>query len=348
MKEKHIQSGANNNARKLAEDVRQLVSQLGRKLDGIWPCVDVMRGKRRVDEFPEWTFITQTEVRDIFGCVVGGDLELTNDLLMDIVLTQVFSAWRVTQGVYCFDEAIYEAVLNTEMGGPIPSEMLLRLPEWAVLVATPGMEVGGRKTNGFIACLDLDPRTLTPILILLGIEDRSVEATQIWLTPGGSLMDCIAHSVDLVRNSRNKVGEDTTVDMSFARAAVNLLLYICSQVSDVGIGSERPKNPTPKKIKNGARYFPPDKPKEWNVGVRMGAALRMAYEQASRDEGGEGGRVRPHIRRAHWHGFRSGPMKREDGTSIEARLRKFDLKWLPPIAVNVGDTELPAVIRPVK
>ena len=42
-------------------------------------------------------------------------------------------------------------------------------------------------------------------------------------------------------------------------------------------------------------------------------------------------------------------MKREDGTDIPAAARKFSLRWLPPIAVNLDDvSELPATVRPVK
>ena len=50
---------------------------------------------------------------------------------------------------------------------------------------------------------------------------------------------------------------------------------------------------------------------------------------------------RPHVRRAHWHGFWSGPR--------ESDARKLSLKWLPPIQDNLdlGD-DLPAVVRPVR
>ena len=42
-------------------------------------------------------------------------------------------------------------------------------------------------------------------------------------------------------------------------------------------------------------------------------------------------------------------MKREDGTAIPASERPFNLRWLPPIPVNLDDPDgLPATIRPVK
>lgn len=75
------------------------------------------------------------------------------------------------------------------------------------------------------------------------------------------------------------------------------------------------------------------------MGVRLGAALRRAYQAeqtgAERPHAGP----RPHVRRAHWHGYWSGP---RDGA------RRYDLRWLPPIAVALSDAnELPAVVRRV-
>ena len=58
------------------------------------------------------------------------------------------------------------------------------------------------------------------------------------------------------------------------------------------------------------------------------------------------GRTRPraHVRRAHWHGFWTGPRDPE-----RAEERRFDLRWLPPIPVAVDDVnDLPVTVRPVK
>ncbi len=55
---------------------------------------------------------------------------------------------------------------------------------------------------------------------------------------------------------------------------------------------------------------------------------------------GEGRTMRPHVRRAHWHTFLTGPRSGEQ-TPI--------LKWLPPIPINVDNPgELPVVVRDVE
>jgi hypothetical protein len=73
------------------------------------------------------------------------------------------------------------------------------------------------------------------------------------------------------------------------------------------------------------RLFEADKPTVWTVGEETGAQIKKARETATRKTGYS---VRPHMRRAHWHGFWSGP--------LTAEKRDFAVKWLPPIFVG-GD-----------
>ena len=134
----------------------------------------------------------------------------------------------------------------------------------------------------------------------------------------------------------------------WAAPILNCLLYICTQSAEITGKHGTPANPAPKKTRrDGWRLFPADGIKTWDVGVRIGAALRQAYA-AAESQGGTHTGTRPHIRRAHWHGFRTGAMKRADGTDIPTHQRQLNLRWLPPIPVNVQDvSELPAVIRKV-
>ncbi|GAP39068.1 hypothetical protein ISF6_0933 [Piscinibacter sakaiensis] len=98
--------------------------------------------------------------------------------------------------------------------------------------------------------------------------------------------------------------------------------------------------------------FPADWPSTWDVGVRLGAALRQAYQAAETGGGGAGGThagPRAHVRRAHWHTILSGPRLRDDGSAIPSGERRADLRWMPPIPVNVQDLEqLPATVRRVE
>jgi hypothetical protein len=132
---------------------------------------------------------------------------------------------------------------------------------------------------------------------------------------------------------------------------VSLVLYLCSIGSDVrdGTGSNRvPMRPEPTKTKRGQRLFPAEKHATWEVGCRIGAALRRAREQEDSEsaEKGSGDKVkagpRPHIRRAHWHSYWLGPRK-------DRKKQQILTRWLPPIPVKVdlGDSGLIPTVRPV-
>ena len=83
--------------------------------------------------------------------------------------------------------------------------------------------------------------------------------------------------------------------------------------------------------------------------MRLGAAIRDAQARSHTADAGSGAGVRPHVRRAHWHTFLSGARLREDGSAIPSSARRRELRWMPPVPVNVRDLdELPAVIHPVQ
>ncbi|MGH8769053.1 MAG: hypothetical protein ACREVT_12860 [Burkholderiales bacterium] len=126
---------------------------------------------------------------------------------------------------------------------------------------------------------------------------------------------------------------------------VSVLLYLCSASSELRDASgtlHRPQRPQFKRTRKGRRLFAPDKPTTWEAGYRLGAALRRAYAQERTEPGDTHASPRPHIRRAHWHAFWTGP-------KAEPAQRKLDVRWLPPIPVAVQDLdELVPVVRPVK
>jgi hypothetical protein len=141
-----------------------------------------------------------------------------------------------------------------------------------------------------------------------------------------------------------------------ARAAepiVSLCLYLCSEEPDIaGMLPKMPARPahrSPVRVKGGEKTFAADSPSIWGAGWRLGAILRKAREEAKSPEakevleGNEGRRgPAPHIRRAHWHTFWTGP--KSGGP------RKPALKWIPPIPVAFGEVEpgaLPAVVHRV-
>ena len=319
---------------------------------------------RSVNDWPDVIFFPRFMIERCVPDLIGNEFNTFSRCLEDdpdsafgfsqmLETGIMFSTWRMTQGIYRFDETLYSELIQTKISGEIPADVLLRLPEWCVYVETPGMKTSADgNIYGAWARIDLtsDGEMILAIMPDSDAQNTTVLSTQYFLVSQGSIEQSILATLDkwfsnLKEDEKQKVIANAAC---WAYPIINLLLYLCSGADY----AERslPCNPLPKKTKQGPRIFAANKPTSWDVGVRMGAALRAAYAAQAREQAeGDGTRsVRPHIRRAHWHGFRSGPRFAPNGDPIPVENRPFDLRWLPPIPINVGDDELPSVVRPVK
>ena len=252
------------------------------------------------------------------------------------------AAWRVTQGVYRFDPTVLDALWETPVTGDIPTEVLYHLPEWCVYVPTPERRWHGDALHGVFAHLEHDvndKRTeLRFILDVTGPGGDDPIVMPIHLGKGGvaggvaAMVREAARHIPVSVQTPDGLVEELTDDVS---PLVSLVLYLCSQAAEVrtgGGGDRRPFPPQPVKTKKGVRLFPPERPAPWEVGYRLGAALRaaLAGHEASTGSSGDHASPRPHVRRAHWHSFWVGQKDLPETRSVV-------LKWLPPIPVNVQD-----------
>ena len=118
--------------------------------------------------------------------------------------------------------------------------------------------------------------------------------------------------------------DDTPLERYPTQLVANGVAYLCSKNADI-VPSYKPQPNLPRnnaKRRSNATWH--------DVGYHVGAQLR-AYEHSRRSQANGGhGSVRPHMRRAHWHHFWTGP---RDGE------RELVLKWLSPTMVNAGKTE---------
>lgn len=265
------------------------------------------------------------------------------------------AAWRMTQGIYRIDPSLYGSLIDTPVTGDLPTDAIFQLPEWCVYVETPeSVSYADHPVHGAFAWLEHDVNHGHSELRMLLDIDHSA---------GPNLYPCIIHLggtiEEGIERARQEILKRARLDPSTATDAwiepsqkiVSLLLYMCSVVDYQRNGQPGlPVNPVGKKTKRGLRIFAPQNSTTWDVGVRMGAALRAAYhrEQAEQDATPTGRRVRPHVRRAHWHTFLSGPRLR-DGERIPPADRRRYVRWVPPIPVNVESLDaLPAAVRKVE
>ena len=325
--------------------------------------------------WPEWCYVP---LHGAYAIVSGGgDERVPHHHAHHVGIVGALAAWRMTQGIYRFDPAVYDAVRDTPVTGDVPSAVLYQLPEWCVYMETPGLEwpdAAPRAIHGVWAHLDWDmrdgeDRPLHELRLVLDTARTPAEALDtshgclsVPLILGtGTVAEAIERVVSSGRQQAQALGlpvdaaQLDAVDPAHAATilapVLSLLLYLCSQAAEITGRLGAPGNPAPKRTRrDGWRLFAADGPRAWDVGVRMGAALRRAYqaEQASGPTAEHVG-PRPHIRRSHWHTFVSGARLRPNGTEVPLLQRRRELRWLPPIPVNLQDVDqLPAVVRRVR
>lgn len=339
------------------------LEDLSRRYPQAWSMVEKFKQDRHagVIEWPAWSHVPSI----FWEAVVKQQHGVTQQWLgiehaelgIDIGRLATLGAWRMTKGIYAFDPTLYQAVIETPLKGDIPAEVLMRLPEWGVYVPTPGLSWGPKPMHGFWACLNSGHK-VGPEMFLLPDDEGTDADSHVGLLlalGAGTLSESLDEFLSREASLRKTSGLDQSEDERKATRAVyetlrpsleamfSLLLYICATAGELAEARGRPGHPEPLRTKKGLRFFAADGPRTWDVGARLGAALRAAYEKAEEERrAGEGGGVRAHVRRAHWHGYWSGP-------KAEGAVRNFAVRWMPPIPVNVDDVDaLPAVIRKVR
>lgn len=251
-------------------------------------------------------------------------------------------AWRMTKGIYKFDNELLEALWTTPLDGDLPVELFYRLPEWCCF-----LDVQKNGMGGCFVYLEEDTNTgHSELRFSFVSNDGPLISFPLHLKKDGvisGIQSAIEFSIKNVAGmpGLSELISDVSNDESVAKQAefispyVSLVLYLCSVNADIFNPRQAPHNPAPKKTKKGLRYFEKKKQTEYRVGSILGGAIRRYRAQESLNESTRHSKT-PHIRRAHFHTFRTGTGR--TNTLV---------KWLPPIPVNVLEDELVPTLRRV-
>ena len=295
-----------------------------------------------LDGLPDWcrmpTFFPYMALVSRLG---QGVYTTYRDVVMTIASMYI---WRMGKGVYRFAPELYDALVSQPFTADIPNDCLFRLPEWAVYIETPGIFIGSQAVDGFIAHLDYNlysrETDLQFAIFRHGVAQPKMLALP--LGEGGLIealkrVEAIDSMFDLPTNGQSGIREEYRTAVS---SMLQLLLYLCSEEPDMPVVEHPSRRQT---LSGGVRC--PDEPREWDVGVRIAAALRRASAIADENEvsehrvGGTHARPRPHIRCAHWATYWTGP---------RSGSRTPILRWIPPLPINMDwKTPAPTVVRPV-
>lgn len=334
---------------KTAERLQSYISQYAERFSGAWQNFDHFRAGRGVDlpNWPEWCWCPLAAAYAIIMSKHSpGSSDETLSALTDLAPLGALAAWRMTRGIYRYDSDLFSALWETPIGGDLPVDVLYRLPEWCVFVEVPeGAKCRWADVDvlGWFVHLEWDANSARPELRFVFDTEGGLIGFPVHLH-AGTLQECVASAIEVSLDSVERYGFGSGIEPALRKRNyteqiapfVSVSLYLCAEdpdVVDLRGRKERPGNPEPAKTKKGPRVFPADSATSWQVGYRIGAALRrgqnaMREEAETTGENGSRATPRPHIRRAHWHAYWTGPRQ---------CAQKAILKWLPPIPVGTGE-----------
>lgn len=267
----------------------------------------------------------------------------------DHILLAAAGTWDKTRVAVRFDSTMQRELGRTPIGGEMPCATLLHPRHWCHYFYTPQLQFFGRQVHGAFVFLDWDKTIQAMLWVFVLDMDGELPfygAVELGPWPLREALMRVYNPKRYPSSFSEKIKFANEELMPVVEPLMSMYLYMCSKAPDIiGEGAERTGYPQPVKTKNGPRYFPPNNARTWDVGVRIGAAIRQAALRPKLSTIGADGdghaSPRAHVRCAHWHHYWVGPRKLAD--------QKRELKWIHSVLVNVDDPDLlPMVIQPVK
>lgn len=334
----------------------KLIKRISADYPDAWNQMEFLHqsnGEKGFYSWPDWCYVPMAGAI----AVVAGDaqwekipLKIQHKLTSDAQAIFALTLWRRSKEVYVIDPDLKDLLFEQDGELDVPNEILLQLPYPCFYVEIPNTYLFGDKIIGFFVALEYDinngDRELKPVFVA---EDESVFSFSIHI-------DCktISESVDLLNkegleNCSTKEVKDLMLRSmqhsdevkQFLKQILQVILYILAQNADI---TPNPEQATitrrGKTIKDKYSEI-----RKWDVGVRVGAAIRQQKEQQEKPkqtrEGGTHQSPRPHMRRGHWHHYWTGPRSNPNE-------QKLILKWLSPMAIAANSDDTPIVFHEVK
>lgn len=334
-----------------------LLRQYSRGLPRAWREIARLREARgkALPWWPDWCYIPIAGALAVVteGAPLPLDDEATAKFLAHPpAIVAALAGWRMTKGIYRFDATLQEEIAGMPLEGKLPSEIFYSLPEWCIYVETPDMTFppfNDAEVEGFFAHLEFDTNdNRSELRLVFFMSDTKHRFVPLHLGDWG-VEEAIKRAYDVATPGlpQERIKETAIALTPY----INLVLYICSANADY----EKPLHPSrtrPRKKKRAAA----NSIRTWDIGVRLGPALRKAcivadtnnqqepqLENSHDEHNHESSRTspRPHWRRGHWHHYWVGPRSQPEK-------RKLILRWLPPIPVGIPGLDTPVVVRRVK
>lgn len=228
--------------------------ECGRKFSKVWNSIEQVRARRGISlpMWPDWCFFPMsgwaTLTHELLSSEAGGKLTFSDAKVL-AVQGGAMGTWRYSQGIYRFDESVYSSLVSSALQGDIPSEVLTRLPEWAVYIETPNLLQG--RCDGFWALLDWGTDGISDKLIIV-LNLRGNLVSMLLSLGGGSIQESLERTF---KECGHVDSEEAVVQAKFgaliAAPCISLLLYLCQsepEIEDERVPGSFPSRAAPRKV----------------------------------------------------------------------------------------------------
>lgn len=269
----------------------------------------------------------------------------------------LFGTWRNTMGIYHIDKDIFVDAMVSPIPEETPSIIFENLPEWSQYIQFPkgvqlnvtyadffGKNAQRHEVLGFWATFDYAPvngRRAKILNIVLHHEGTVRGVNGYYVPMRIELNPALSVKASLKKTLMEQLGQSydpitseiySEKDIEMGLSLLSMLLFLCVEEPDIALINGEPMTreqltrPKYAVNKKSGRFIPPSSPHFYEVGKRLGGEMRVMREQLeiAKSDTKTPRRVKPHIRKAHWHGVWRGT----------GQDKHFHTYWQPPVFVN--------------
>ena len=336
----------------------KLLRKIGAEYPKAWEQMDYVRslhGKETDMNWPDWCWVPMSAAVTVVMAEhnIHDIGDLPNRYGHDVQAISALAPWRHSKQVYLFDATLEDDMVDDlDAASQIPSDALKMLPFFSVYIKVNHISVFGYELDGFFSHLEYD------------VNSHDSELRFLTVSKDGNQYDGFSVHIDEptielafqrfmkigIERSRAILGDRATGVFSnpifqketevylkdseeICRKLLPMVLYLCLDNSDIVYHPTVHHSTSSGVIKD--RY---SEIQTWNVGYRIGPAIKRYYDDQAKREGHPGSHTskRPHVRRAHYQHYWVG-----SGDS-----KHLILKRISEIFVNVNkEDDLPVTIH---
>lgn len=247
--------------------------------------------------------------------------------------------WQFSKPNFVFDPTIVSHLVDSVLPDELPAEVLHRLPYWSQWITMP-VSLQSKDNSmqldfdgAFVGYTNINGRPALALAAPFVSDDPSIRSNDF--TPFVTsyvYLDQPVRTELLVTNSHLLNVSDEVSRDQFASLIINVhhyltkivccVLYICSEQQ--ALHTEGHSQPRPQRLGKSYRITPPKDDRVITLGTEMAQLLKDFEAEVETCTRAFNGR-RPHLRRAHYHHFWTGPKVGE---------QVLICKWLPPRVVR--------------